>query len=531
MSTAAPSEYNASKSPSLGKSAQAGLLLQRKCACGGSSASLSGEREECKRKRLQKRLSIGASNDPLEQEADRVADHVLAGAADHAAGDGPPRIQRFAGPTHVEDDVAPPRVERVLAGGGRPLEPSLERDMGQRFGHDFSRVRVHTGAEAAQSARDVNAHAYTVGHDIVFDSGRFSPGSHEGRRLLAHELTHVVQQTHPERTGAGRDRKGHGASPAAAAPRIGTASRTLSRQAGGTAGTSDAGSQAEEAERRCDIGALCRLSFRVPTIVTSPRMLRAYQNCHPGVPLTRLVAGNLCLTPDFGLPPSAPAARPRRAPGTTPAAGGGAPAPVGGLALPSTTIRFNLGPAAVSVDLPASLSARLPVPFHGAQVVVFTLNASPSEFSFGVTINAIPHVRIMASASATTAGHGAAGLTIQTTRTVCHAVDPATARLALQSAGTRLHDAIQAVQTPPTPAPDASELERTFAPEARLAEVVTAVAHLKSEIDRFGALCREVPVATFQFGVQGPLTAPETPPGPGTPPPATYVGGTLRFNF
>jgi hypothetical protein len=67
--------------------------------------------------------------------------------------------------------------------------------MGQRFGHDFSRVRVHSGGAAEQSAREVNAHAYTVGHDIVFGAGRFSPGTHEGQRLIAHELTHVVQQS------------------------------------------------------------------------------------------------------------------------------------------------------------------------------------------------------------------------------------------------------------------------------------------------------------------------------------------------
>ncbi|MDP2782640.1 DUF4157 domain-containing protein [Devosia sp.] len=66
--------------------------------------------------------------------------------------------------------------------------------MGQRFGHDFSRVRVHSDAAAEQSARDVNAHAYTVGHNVVFGAGRFAPGTNDGKRLLAHELTHVVQQ-------------------------------------------------------------------------------------------------------------------------------------------------------------------------------------------------------------------------------------------------------------------------------------------------------------------------------------------------
>lgn len=91
-------------------------------------------------------------------------------------------------------DTAPTSVDRVLAGSGRPLEPALQHDMELRFGHDFSQVRVHADSAAGNSARDVHSHAYTVGHDIVFGEGRFAPQTHEGRRLIAHELTHVVQQ-------------------------------------------------------------------------------------------------------------------------------------------------------------------------------------------------------------------------------------------------------------------------------------------------------------------------------------------------
>lgn len=71
--------------------------------------------------------------------------------------------------------------------------------MERRFSHDFSRVRVHSGRDAEQSAREIGAHAYTVGHNIVFAAGRFTPSTREGRSLLAHELTHVVQQSngHP----------------------------------------------------------------------------------------------------------------------------------------------------------------------------------------------------------------------------------------------------------------------------------------------------------------------------------------------
>src|SRR5690606_23314704 len=80
------------------------------------------------------------------------------------------------------------------AGPGKALDPATRRFMESRFGYDFSIVRLHSDATAAQSARDVNAHAYTVGHHIVFGAGRFQPETHDGRRLLAHELTHVVQQ-------------------------------------------------------------------------------------------------------------------------------------------------------------------------------------------------------------------------------------------------------------------------------------------------------------------------------------------------
>lgn len=136
-----------------------------------------------------------APGDVYEQEADRIADQVTANPAHHAVAGAPPRIQRFAGPSNRRVDAVPASVVKAVASPGRPLEPALRQDMEQRFGHDFSRVRMHSGADAEQSAQDVNANAYTVGHNIVFATGRFAPGTHEGRRLIAHELAHVVQQS------------------------------------------------------------------------------------------------------------------------------------------------------------------------------------------------------------------------------------------------------------------------------------------------------------------------------------------------
>ena len=114
---------------------------------------------------------------------------------------------------------APPLVHDVLASSGRPLDSATRGFFEPRLGHDFSRVRVHTDSVAGQSARDMDAYAYTVGSHIVFGAGRFSPESREGRRLIAHELTHVIQQSGAEkddgnshafgvqRQGAGGNRK------------------------------------------------------------------------------------------------------------------------------------------------------------------------------------------------------------------------------------------------------------------------------------------------------------------------------------
>ena len=144
---------------------------------------------------LQAKLAIGAGNDPLELEADRVADQVLARSRPTGVGAAPLRVQRFTPrATEQTPDAAPASVERVLDQPGAPLQPALRLDMEQHFGHDFSHVRVHADAAADDSAREVSARAYTVGHDIVFGANRYAPGTSEGRRLLAHELTHVLQQ-------------------------------------------------------------------------------------------------------------------------------------------------------------------------------------------------------------------------------------------------------------------------------------------------------------------------------------------------
>jgi hypothetical protein len=102
-------------------------------------------------------------------------------------------LQRKAAGSALSASV-PPLVHDVLRSPGQPLDPYAREYMEPRFGHDFGRVQVHTDARAADSARAVHALAYTVGRDIVFAAGQYSPRTEAGRRLITHELHHVVQQ-------------------------------------------------------------------------------------------------------------------------------------------------------------------------------------------------------------------------------------------------------------------------------------------------------------------------------------------------
>ncbi len=95
---------------------------------------------------------------------------------------------------HATEDEAPPSVLDVLRSAGQQLDTKTQAFMARQFGRDFSHVRVHTDAQAAESARDVNALAYTVGNHLVFAPGQYAPGTAGGKRLLAHELAHTIQQ-------------------------------------------------------------------------------------------------------------------------------------------------------------------------------------------------------------------------------------------------------------------------------------------------------------------------------------------------
>lgn len=121
---------------------------------------------------------------------------AAAGRTDVVGAQGLLRLQRAVGNHGVsglaQEERSP--VLDVVGSGGSALDTDVRADMESRLGHDFSDVRVHTGDAAHRSAASVQAHAYTVGSDVVFQDGQYDPGSTAGRTMLAHELTHVVQQ-------------------------------------------------------------------------------------------------------------------------------------------------------------------------------------------------------------------------------------------------------------------------------------------------------------------------------------------------
>lgn len=177
----------------------------RRCACGGGCPT-------CRAAALRPRLVINTPGDTFEREADAAAEAVMS-ARSVTTSTASPALRRCAcggscpscqreqeEELHREEaggggaGLAPPLVHDVLAAPGRPLPTPARAFMERRFGADFSGVRVHDDARAAESARAVDAHAYTVGRDVVFAAGRYAPGTAGGDRLLAHELAHVVQE-------------------------------------------------------------------------------------------------------------------------------------------------------------------------------------------------------------------------------------------------------------------------------------------------------------------------------------------------
>lgn len=194
-------------SPLLSQSASVNSsVIQRKagCACGGGCPSCE---EQASPSLIRTKLQVSTPGDQYEHEADRVADRVMRmpdpglqrqckGCSDESAripsDAGELQIQRQANGKDNAGEVSSDFTSRL--GAGARLDTASRGYFEPRFGHDFGNVRIHTGPQAAAAAHSIRARAFTLGHDVVFAAGEHDPGSEAGKRLLAHELTHVVQQ-------------------------------------------------------------------------------------------------------------------------------------------------------------------------------------------------------------------------------------------------------------------------------------------------------------------------------------------------
>jgi hypothetical protein len=196
-----------------------------------SRISVSGPAIQCK-------LAVSSPGDSFEREADVVADRVMRMEASPSIGAAPPMIHRKCSNCEEEKQAlegredesldtqrttifrkaapflsaapAPVTSQRLAASrtGGAPLAPATRARMENSFGHDFSRVRIHYDAEAGAMSRQISALAFTHGSHIYFQEGGYHPDTSDGKRLLAHELTHVIQQGEAPRQSQGGDRSG-----------------------------------------------------------------------------------------------------------------------------------------------------------------------------------------------------------------------------------------------------------------------------------------------------------------------------------
>jgi len=386
-------------------------------------------------------LPASRPRDPAEQEADRVAEWVIHGPPPYTRKPtlpaGPIRPSTFSPVRAVRETYpgaqpvlrrnsaaagpleAPASVHQVIRSPGQSLDLGTRAFMEGRFGYDFSGVRIHTDSHAAASARAVHANAYAVGEHIVFGQGQYAPASPSGQRLLAHELSHVVQ----------------------------------------------------------------------------------------GGPLVLHRDG-----PDDGGP---------------------------SVSMPSlTTFLFQYRGASLRVALPTSVTATLPVDLRNVGLLTFSLSTDiPNNFSFTVSLNTRRHLRIATRFTYNReTGRASAGLVVETTRTTCTVPNPETVQRDLQAAGDRLTSAIQNFVNPPAvEVPQAGGEGPSLPPEIdRARELGTAIYELYDRAQRATTRCVTQPVWSFEFGVQGPLTQPVSPPPmtePGALPPATFVGASATFHF
>lgn len=458
----------------------------------------------------------------------------------------------------LSESTAPPIVHQVLSERGQPLDAPTREFMESRFNHDFSQVRVHADERAAASARCINALAYTVGRDVVFGAEQFSPYNSEGRRLLAHELAHVVQQSETTNGGEVVQRQTGMTSlltqPSAAGISLPTKSVEFDA-AEALSATNPKIVELVSAYKAAGFGATIKLSADFSEAAQlstakqkdeSAQLMKRLRSVRDALTATGVPADQVSVWPPTAFSTSAKGQV--SADVMQGASGSGlfpSTRPIPTL-MPSPTVlppktttpskslsellsfKFKAGSAEFAIDLPKSATAKLPVALRTGKALAFELKAETSgTFSFSVTLDGLPHVRVRLEAQASVSKEkgttGSAGLVIETTRTVCHAPSPESLKADITKAGDDLKKALQEAQAATTNEDKLS----------KLVDVASAIGDMYDAVDKAKKGCKEEPAATFKFGVQGPLS-----PAPGAPEetdpskrPASYVGGSVTWHF
>jgi hypothetical protein len=458
--------------------------------------------------------------------------------------------------------------------------------METRFGRDLSQVRIHTDPQAAESARQVDAQAYTVGPHIAFAEGFYRPASSSGQGLLAHELTHVLQQSRVKSSAAPvtmgeplaigeRDNSyerqaqapgqggvqslaspilqrqtfpvlfpplasdlpktidsaefGSGGSLAEDDPQVirlaeaykkHSASHTLTtvKLSAYLSNAAKNASAVEQEERRTS-GARMRTlrdslaRLGVPRDKVSIFPASAYYNSQAGKVIAEVIqsAPMILPAPPMVVPPG---------PAQVPPASGG-----GGLPSIGDKLKVKFGP--VEIDIPKSVTLKLPIALSAAKTLNIELKGeAPATFSFSLWLDGLQYIRIGLKAGvkydpkkeSTT---GSAGLEIELQKKTCSAANPNALRAKITKAGEELTKA-------------GAEFNAATTNEDKLskaADVASALADMYDAVDQSTKACTPKPAASFRIGVEGPLGK---VPGEETDPskrPPSYLGGTLTIPF
>ena len=414
----------------VGLSPSSGLRLQRKCG-GGKTPEAENECSECKKKKeLQRR----------------------------ASGQAPERV-----PSIVHD---------VLSSRGRPLDEQTREAMGQRFGYDFSDVQVHANARAGESARAVNALAFTVGSNVVFAPGQYQPASADGQRLLAHELTHVVQQrgasgslsslsiadsgSHAEREA---DRAAASVSgPRSVPQRITPAAHALHKQGPGDANAGSGSKLQVDPKLTAQFLAMCAMGQGDPLLCakiraqSDPSLADATTLKGPGAGL-KITPEMMREAQDKVNPPTGSQATPATADPAAPAPR--LKSPWSSDVLSGTIVEYKSPSAQFKVSIPDGVAAKFRAQIHDAQFIRINIGVSTSaQFTASIKIDNVP---IELSSTIDPIGNKASvSLKVFGATSKCAtSVDPAVVAK-IQDVGQQVEAAWKAFQQPATPAPVAT---------------------------------------------------------------------------